>query len=191
MPLPTQKLTDPTKNITYGTTIGAILQRGVPIVYKVPQHQRAYSWTAASVERYLLDLDFACEEGFPHNFGSLDLREDGFLKDAANPSNDAKIHHGGIGCPNYPIREVNDGQQRLTTIFLTFSAIASIKEQGGTHPTLIRCRKKQVFFLTNCGIKPATITATESCCRSRISPNIFGNWWSKGMVTHTSSDRKV
>lgn len=130
MPLPTDTLKK-TVNDTYGATVGAILERGTPIVYAIPRHQRAYAWQSKKhIEKYLEDLDFACDEGFPHNFGSLDFKEAGFILNT-DTGKDALIHHGGKEEARYPLNEVNDGQQRLTTIFLTLAAITSIREAEG------------------------------------------------------------
>ena len=98
------------------------------------------------MERIYLTSTLPVEKDSRTIFGSLDLREDGFLKDAANPSNDAKISQG-IGSSIYPIKEVNDGQQRLTTIFSAFSAIASIKEQGGDSSYVDSLSKNHSFFV--------------------------------------------
>ncbi len=114
MPLPTDTLRI-MANETFGTTVGAILERGTPMVYVVPRHQRAYSWKNNHISRYLKDIGFAKNERFPHNFGSIDLRDVGHLLDEDSGSS-VEIHHGGKEETEYPLNEVNDGQQRLTTI---------------------------------------------------------------------------
>jgi len=133
MPLPSSSLKGKPANDTFGTTVGAILERGTATCYSIPRHQRAYAWQSDQhIEKYLEDLNFAYEEGFPHNFGSLDLRDNGVLHLDGNPSGPkAMISQGGMVEVTYQLNEVNDGQQRLTTIFLTFAALASIREAEG------------------------------------------------------------
>ncbi len=101
--------------------------------YEIPPYQRAYSWTAKNLERFIKDL-----EDQPN---ANDYYLGHFLLELSNPS-----RNDGPYC-----FQVIDGQQRLTTVIIFFScAIRELEKRNGTitsqgpastsHATLLRQR---------------------------------------------------
>jgi len=134
MPVPIVGIS-PSKTInTIGTKVGNILSRKDMYCYSVPRHQRAYSWENKSpnypINKFLEDIDAAVSSGWVHNFGSLDMKNKGKIQDV-NTGKDADIDNGS-GMPITGLQlEVNDGQQRIITFFLTFAAITAIRRLNG------------------------------------------------------------
>lgn len=75
---------------------------GSPLVFKVPDFQRNYSWESEQIDALTQDLSEASYFTEPHFIGSLIT-----MKNAEDPSSVLVI----------------DGQQRLTTIFMLVSAL--------------------------------------------------------------------
>lgn len=78
--------------------------------FRVPDHQRQYAWPTGAVEQFLEDIDTALENNEPDYFVGLIV--------LVEPENDGAW-------------EILDGQQRLATSTMVYSAIRSwLKENG-------------------------------------------------------------
>ena|GEM_PF-4616971 len=128
MPVPTAPVQKSVTHQTVGTNIGCLLSRQNLWCFQIPKHQRAYSWENIPpnfpVKKFLEDIETAVKSKWTHNFGSLDLRSAGDTKKKIN------VGSGGKGS-RAELIEVNDGQQRLITFFLTFAAISEIRKLLG------------------------------------------------------------
>ena len=125
MPVPTTAVQgNSKKHYTVGTDVGSILSRQNLWCYTIPKHQRAYSWENVKpnfpVDKFLEDIETAVKSKWVHNFGSLDLKTQKRTEKIDDGS-------GGNGA-DVKYLEVNDGQQRLITFFLTFAAITEIRK---------------------------------------------------------------
>lgn len=78
--------------------------------FRVPDHQREYAWPAGAVEQFLEDIDTAVKNNEPDYFVGLIV--------LVEPESDGAW-------------EILDGQQRLATTTMIYSAIRSwLKENG-------------------------------------------------------------
>ena len=100
-------------------------------IWQIPKHQRPYSWSVnnndedpGEVEEFYLDIWKACTNGYVHSFGTIDttLGETESLK---------WKHQGPEENKDYTCIVVNDGQQRLTTMFLAYAAYCEIQNRRG------------------------------------------------------------
>jgi hypothetical protein len=84
--------------------------------YAVPDYQREYVWGSEQVEQLLTDI-----------YGELNL---------SDPANGPEYFIGSIVvCPGKDgVHELIDGQQRMTTLFLTLCAIRDRFEMFGAKP---------------------------------------------------------
>ena len=64
--------------------------------FKIPRFQRGYSWTTDNVTDFLYDLDARLKDNLAHHFGTLFMKTD----------------------DKSSVREIIDGQQRITTVVL-------------------------------------------------------------------------
>lgn len=77
----------------------------------IPSYQRPYVWQSEDVEKFLQDIDNAMKAGRPHYFIGTLITTNTAATDAAPPC-----------------YELIDGQQRLTTLMLTFLAFVRVPE---------------------------------------------------------------
>ena len=100
-------------------------------IWQIPNHQRPYSWNVSrknddpgQVEEFYFDIKQADENQYAHSLGTIDttLGADVPLK---------WKNQGPREIKTYETLVVNDGQQRLTTIFLAYSAICEIQKRRG------------------------------------------------------------
>jgi len=134
MPVPAKGITKSKTLKTTGTMVGEILSRRNMFCYLIPKHQRAYSWESESpnspIKKFLEDIDSAKSSEWVHNFGSLDLKHIGGIV-SPNTVKIVQINDdSGVGIVGQQL-EVNDGQQRIITFFLTLAAITAIRSLNG------------------------------------------------------------
>ena len=98
-------------------------------IWQIPKHQRPYSWRVTEkeddpgqVEEFFSDIQDAAIGGYVHSLGTIDTTE-------GEGVNLKWKHAGPNECKDYARYVVNDGQQRLTTIFLAYAAICEIKDR--------------------------------------------------------------
>lgn len=103
--------------------------RSYAYLWRIPKHQRAYSWASSfdddapgHVESFYLDIEQAREDGYTHSLGTLDCTKSPTRIDLETSPRDTSTFYE---------LAVNDGQQRLTTIFLCYAALAQIRDYSG------------------------------------------------------------
>lgn len=80
-------------------------------ILRIPFFQRAYVWNEKQWDRFLDDMESISEQNSPYFMGSLILKQE----------RSRTTQHAG------DIRQVVDGQQRLTTISVFFKCMAQLK----------------------------------------------------------------
>ena len=115
------------------------------LIYGIPYFQRAYKWNEKNISRFETDLENLIEyEGTSHFLGAIIV----FGKQA-NPSD-----------PNY--YEVIDGQQRLTTCYLSFLALAKAFVMHG------EIEEAKNIYLKYIALRKRSSTKTNAkliCCK--------------------------
>lgn len=103
--------------------------RSYGYLWRIPKHQRAYAWDSsfddespAEVEQFYLDVEQARVDGYTHSFGTLDCSKD---------PNPITLRYSPRRQNTYSELAINDGQQRLTTIFLCYAALGQIRSYAG------------------------------------------------------------
>lgn len=122
-------------------TIGNLLTHGI---FTIPDYQRGYSWGTNQLEEFwddLVDVEYVSE----HYTGTITL-----IKKEKN-----EIENGDniIGTREYPIYDIVDGQQRLTTIHLFLISIYfRLRELNEAEEDIIRhvrYKDKELLRLNN------------------------------------------
>ena len=122
-------------------TIGSLLTHGI---FTIPDYQRGYSWGTNQLEEFwddLVDVEYVSE----HYTGTITL-----IKKEKN-----EIENGDniIGTREYPIYDIVDGQQRLTTIHLFLISIYfRLRELNEAEEDIIRhvrYKDKELLRLNN------------------------------------------
>jgi len=90
-------------------------------VFKVPDYQRGYAWEIKHVEDLLEDLETIDERN--HYMSTVVLKK--------QKKDNGQIKTKETYAEKYPVCEVVDGQQRLTTLFLLLNCIINEFEQHG------------------------------------------------------------
>ena len=111
----------------------------------IPSYQRGYRWTNQQVEDLLNDVnDFELIDSSWYCLQPLAIRK--------VDSNDERLQKKGIDA-NHPWYEVIDGQQRLTTIFITLKVL---QKGNGAFPEIVyETRPESGKFLTEVHNKEA------------------------------------
>lgn len=124
--------------------------------YRVPPYQRNFSWTADEVEQLWSDLTGAMEDGRPDYFlGTIVIGEE----------EDGKV------------RTIIDGQQRLATLTMIFSAIRTVYASRGDERT-------QEVYQEYLGLKDRRTRLTQS----RLTLNEVNEPTFQRLVVENASD---
>lgn len=107
--------------------------------FYIPRYQRAYAWGETQISEFIEDIEFAIQTKSYHSFGSIEARVIGNFEWAP----DGKVSG------DFDVLEVSDGQQRLTTFLLTWSAIAHYEKSKGKSTSLKELLKW--YFRTGSG----------------------------------------
>ena len=117
----------------YATTVEHLLSLATyRTIWKVPTHQRRYAWRVGTegnpmqVDDFFNDLSAAIGL-YPHSLGTIDTTRE--------PNGPLSLLVRPAGGPNpsddFETLLVNDGQQRLTTIFLAYAALTQVRSLSG------------------------------------------------------------
>ena len=112
--------------VGYAITVEHLLSLGTyQYIWQIPKHQRAYTWEvdkddANHVEEFFSDIQQAIDGPYVHSFGTIDATQGDSISLRVKP-------RGPEPDEDYQKILVNDGQQRLTTMFLAYAAICQIK----------------------------------------------------------------
>lgn len=138
-------------------TVGQILK--TDFRYRVPPHQRNFSWTSEEVQQLWDDINDAMEDDRPEYFlGTIVVQEDKKAR----------------------LCTIIDGQQRLATLTMFFSAIRTIYAENGDD-------RENEIYMEYLGLRDRRTRNTES----RLTLNELNEPLFQRLVVDNASDEEI